>query len=150
MNWVWEIGAPPYIVTTPTECVLLVTEWWDDGVENHVKSCRYSDPAHLSKLANQILCALSYLTDIRFVHRDLSPAHLLLTSQGNMNVSGCGQCHAPNNNPNNHCRSTAKDLLEHPLKFYSHPSTNHNYYRTGEFTITQHCCSVSWASVLPA
>ncbi len=88
------------MTTPPSERVLLVMEWWEDCVENHVKSGRFSDPSHLSKLANQILRALSYLSDIRLVHRDLSPAHLLLTSQGEVKVHNYGMYHMTNHGTN--------------------------------------------------
>ena len=66
---------------THTERVLVVTEWCDDCIENHVRSGHYSNPVHLSKLTNQILSALEHLDNLGLVHRDLSPSNILLTPQ---------------------------------------------------------------------
>ncbi|XP_064391569.1 TBC domain-containing protein kinase-like protein isoform X2 [Halichondria panicea] len=85
-----HLAAYLHFKKTKNERVLLVTEWCDDCLENHVKSGRYSDPAHLSRLTNQILQALSYLNDIRLVHRDLSPSRILLTPEGEVKVHNYG------------------------------------------------------------
>ena len=61
--------------------MILVSEWYDDNLENHIRSGDFAKPHPLSKLANQILEGLVYLTEHNMTHRALSPDNILLTHQ---------------------------------------------------------------------
>ena len=58
-----------------------MTEWYDDNVENHIKSGEFVKLRPLSKLACQVLEGLVYLSTHNMVHRALSPENILLTPQ---------------------------------------------------------------------
>lgn len=64
-----------------TERMIVVSEWYDDNLENHIKSGEFVKPRPLAKLANQVLEALTYLSNHDIVHRGLSPDNILLTPQ---------------------------------------------------------------------
>ena len=61
--------------------MIVVSEWYDDNLENHIRSGEFSKPRPLSKLANQMLEGLVYLTDHGMTHRALSPDNVLVTPQ---------------------------------------------------------------------
>ena len=61
--------------------MILVSEWYDDNLENHIRSGDFAKPHPLSKLANQILEGLVYLAEYNMIHRALSPDNILLTQQ---------------------------------------------------------------------
>ena len=64
-----------------TERMIVVSEWYDDNLENHIKSGEFIKPRPLSRLASQILEGLVYLSDRNMTHRSLSPDNVLLTSE---------------------------------------------------------------------
>lgn len=85
-----------------TERMIVVSEWYDDNLENHIKSGEFVKPRPLAKLANQVLEALMYLSNHDIVHRGLSPDNILLTPQvGSTKVVVC----------NSVLISSANDLL---------------------------------------
>lgn len=59
--------------------MIMVFEWYDDCLENHIKSGQFSEPRPLATLARQILSALSHLNDIGITHRALAPNNVLVT-----------------------------------------------------------------------
>lgn len=59
----------------------MVSEWYDDNVENHIKSGEFVKPRPLSRLACQVLEGLAYLSEHGIAHRTLSPDNILLTPQ---------------------------------------------------------------------
>ena len=74
------------------ERVILVTEWYEDCLENHVKASRFSGPQALSRLARQLLSALAYLEDRGITHRALAPSNVLLTPEVTLPPTSNGEC----------------------------------------------------------
>ena len=64
-----------------SERMIVVTEWYDDCLENHIKSSTFSSLSSLSRLAQQILSALSYLEERGITHRALAADNVLVTPE---------------------------------------------------------------------
>ena len=78
------IFSPQILLTAHThmlyaERLILVSEWYQDSVANHIGSSHFSSLSSLSCLAQQILSALSYLEEMGITHRALAPAQVLVT-----------------------------------------------------------------------
>ena len=59
----------------------VVSEWYDDCLENYAKTGEFSQLHRLATLAQQILSALSYLNELGITHRALSPDNILLSPE---------------------------------------------------------------------
>lgn len=63
------------------ERIVVVSEWYNDSLENHIKSSQFSSTSSLARLARQILSALSFLNENGITHRALASENVLLTPE---------------------------------------------------------------------
>ena len=72
-----------------TERLIVVSEWHEDCLENHVKSGRYGSSQAISRLARQLLLALDHLHSQGITHRGISPGNVLLTVEVGVALTAC-------------------------------------------------------------
>ena len=80
--------APPSL--PPSERIVTVSEWYQDNLQNYYSQSpsTFSDPQALSRLAQQLLSALSYLQERGITHRGLAPENILVTPEVSFSRKG--------------------------------------------------------------
>lgn len=63
------------------ERVILVSEWYEDCLEQYLKSDKFGSITSLACLARQLLSALVYLEGEGITHRALEPRNILVTPE---------------------------------------------------------------------
>ena len=80
----------PTLLLPPSERIVTVSEWYQDNLQNYYSQSpsTFSDPQALSRLAQQLLSALSYLQERGITHRGLAPENILVTPEVSFSRKG--------------------------------------------------------------
>ncbi|KAL5477249.1 hypothetical protein EMCRGX_G024018 [Ephydatia muelleri] len=73
------------------ERLLVVSEYYNDSLEEHIKTGRFSNK--LGNVASDILHALAYLNERGLTHRFLCPPNVLVTPEGSLKLQNHGLYH---------------------------------------------------------
>ncbi len=66
-----------------------MSEWYNDCLENHIKSSKFSSISSLALIAKQVLSALSVLEEKGITHRALASHNILVTPEVTMRMCVC-------------------------------------------------------------